>query len=60
MSDQAFNERVAFECPFCQGRAAVVEPAGVMHTMPPCATFVKLEPLDYLHAVNVELGNHGS
>jgi hypothetical protein len=42
-----------FICPFCGGRAmAMDEPQGVMHHMPPCETFLALDPLAFLQAVN--------
>lgn len=47
-----------FVCPFCGRYAAIVEPPGVVHAVPPCAVFVRLEVNEYLHAVNRALGNH--
>jgi hypothetical protein len=40
-------------CPFCAGRFfAALHPAAVMHSVPACAKFLALEPVDYLAAVN--------
>jgi len=50
---------IAYGCPFCQGRFGVtLEPPGVAHTAPPCEAFGKLEPDQYLYAVNEALGHH--
>ena len=44
---------VEFTCPFCGGRAMATRPEGVMHVEPPCATFLALDPLAFLRAVNI-------
>lgn len=38
-------------CPFCAGHFAISENGGrpaVVHTLPPCITWLTLEPLDFL------------
>lgn len=47
-----------FECPFCGGQCATTDPLGVLHSFPLCERFNSLEPVEFLHAVNVALGNH--
>lgn len=47
---------IEFVCPFCGRYAAVVEPPGVVHALPICAVFERMEVNEYLHAVNRALG----
>lgn len=47
-----FYEEVSFVCPFCGKRCAAVEPPGVLHEAPACDTFIRLDPVEFLHAVN--------
>ena len=50
---------IEFDCPFCGKHATVGDPdkgvAGVIHALPPCPTFLRLEVEDYLKAVNDKL-----
>lgn len=44
-----------FDCPFCAGKCEAVttmQVAGVLHSLPPCDTFEKLEPDEFLRQVN--------
>lgn len=41
-----------FRCPFCGGKAAALRAGAVIHALPACATFGRLDPLEYLRAVN--------
>ena len=52
---------VQFKCPFCGGTCTTVsEVLAVLHSLPPCQTFLDLDPDAFLHAVNEKLGNHTS
>lgn len=50
---------VSFACPFCGGQAVTgynEEGNGAsLHVLPACEKFVKLDPLDYIIAVRIEL-----
>lgn len=54
-----FAAEVEFKCPFC-GRtvAASSKEGAVLHAVPMCEKFEKLEPDEYMHQVNVILGNY--
>jgi hypothetical protein len=48
-----------FTCPFCGkcvGVSSMFE--AVIHELPPCQKFIDLEVHEFLHAVNVKLGNY--
>lgn len=53
----------AFVCPFCGSEAlAGTTTEGtdtVMHLLPTCPTYERLEPLEYLEAVNRRTGQKG-
>jgi len=41
------------DCPFCgKGLAASERPLSIMHAMPPCKTFNRLDALEFVTAVN--------
>ncbi len=47
------RDGVDFVCPFCgKPCTATLEHAAVLHTAPTCDTFNKLDPAEFLHAVN--------
>lgn len=49
-------QEVAFICPFCGGEAraqAGEREAVVLHTMPMCSQFERLQADEYIHAVRV-------
>lgn len=53
-----FRPQVRIKCPFCDGVATAGEEDGVptiLHTLPPCPSFVELEPDEYLRAVRLRL-----
>lgn len=51
-----FTTDVDFPCPFCTGTvSASVKACAVMHTMPICVTFDRLQPEEFMHACNVEV-----
>jgi hypothetical protein len=52
-----FTTAVEAVCPFCQKKFHAGEEDGVpgiIHEMPPCDTFLELEPDEFLAAVNAE------
>lgn len=55
------DDDVQFDCPFC-GRHCWTETEvlGVVHAAPACDKFLRLGPVDFLHAVNVALGHYGN
>jgi hypothetical protein len=54
----AVTTEIEFICPFCNRYAAVVRPAGVVHSLPMCREFDVMEVNEYLHAVNRALRGH--
>lgn len=59
MTGAAVRTTLTFRCPFCGGQCATTDkPLGVLHSLPLCERFGALEPVEFLHAVNVTLGNH--
>lgn len=55
-----FNTNMQFNCPFCDGQAVVGEEAmAVIHSLPPCDQWIRLDALDYLHAVNEKIVEGG-
>lgn len=60
LSGETHRELLAFLCPWCQQRVAVVEALangalGAIHTLPTCPTFDRLEVDDYLHEVRLKV-----
>lgn len=47
-----------FFCPFCGARCGIVDDekdGAVVHALPPCPTFIKEEPEEYLRLVNEKI-----
>ena len=48
---------VEFDCPFCGKWARMDSSDGsAAHAMPPCSKFEELNPLEFIKAVNDEIG----
>lgn len=51
----SFQAKVEFKCPFCESHAAIGEDAegngGVLHTVPYCAEFERMNALEYAQSV---------
>lgn len=48
--EETVEEVGSFSCPFCTGEVTgfTGERAGLLHTTPPCITFMALEPADFV------------
>mgnify|MGYP001584261139 CR=1 FL=1 len=58
------TDAIEADCPFCAGYFLVGDPyksdAAVVHTMPTCETFRRLDPTTFLRAVNVREAGRAS
>ena len=50
-----FVATVEFICPFCGLKCSILNPPGLAHVEPACATFVREEPTEFLLLVNAKL-----
>lgn len=47
------KDGVPFKCPFCEGNGiAVWEPPCVLHSEPPCETFLRLDVVAFMREMN--------
>ena len=55
---ETFESSVTAVCPFCGGKISDMndvktgEPTGLLHTMPMCEEFGRMDPTEFLKAVN--------
>jgi hypothetical protein len=57
IGDRIHAETLPDPCPFCGGEvAADVDSLSLIHSMPPCETFVRLDILDFAIAMRRALG----
>ena len=61
MDDNALStDGVEYDCPFCLGHFSIGDddagPIAVIHSVPPCQTFIELEVTDYVAKVNAKTG----
>jgi hypothetical protein len=53
------TDGVTFDCPFCKGKAtASVKQGMVIHTLPACTTYLRLDIVAFMKAVNDKLATN--